>query len=146
MPRTYNRRAFGNLTSPLMELYGKLVAVELALKDVHAYRPGLPKTDPLKLAFDPSGHNILGAIQSLNYPSPVLTGLTALEAQLRTLKADGGSLDPRKYPHLRYLDHQSDHPDGSTDTDLHEALRLLRALIQHLDAHWQTLTQPPVVP
>ncbi len=141
--RATNRRAFGTVdaSSPLLQLYCRFVALELALKDL-----GVPKAQ-----FQQGGHNVFRAIDSLStIPNPVKTSLATIQTQLSRLFCDDGRrVTPEKYPDLRYLRHTSDFTtDASTDADLNEALRLINALIADLDAHWanQSPPQDTVVP
>lgn len=134
-PRRTNRRAFGKVdpTSPLLQLYCKLVAVELALKDVHG-----------RGACSPGGHNFIGAIQNPShaYPTVVQVALTPLITALQGLRKEGAALVPSKYPEMRYLDHATDQAGGTTDVQLRDALRLTNDLIKELNTHWHGLPTP----
>ncbi len=132
--RRTNRRAFGSVdaTSPLLQLYCKLVAVELSLKDVHG-RGAFPRRQ---------GHDFIYAIQGCAFPASVHTALTPLIGALTALKKEGVPLDEKNYPEMRYLDHASDYAGGTTDAELREALRLTNDLIKELNTHWRGLPTP----
>lgn len=136
--RRTNRRAFGAVdanAAPLLQLYCKLVAIELALKDLHG-RTAFPLH---------RGHDFVHALRNVAppYPPAVHNVLTPLDMALRRLRREGRDLDPGKYPELRYLDHADDHhPVGTTDDELREALRLTMALIRELNTHWRGLPTP----
>jgi hypothetical protein len=114
MPHLFNQTAFSpvGIASPLLYSYIKLVEIELALKNA----------DPRNWGH---GHKLDVMIAALSKPALAALFL-ALNTQLSALwceKQGGGAInvDPKKYPHLRYLRHITDFPgslEASSDADL----------------------------
>ena len=126
MPHAHNRAAFLSVKGcghTLLEIYGQLVAVELALKDHSAQWL--------------CGHDVPRMLTELND-----AGLTAVAVELGTeLQAqhctgiDGLCSQARsnKYTDLRYLRHESDFGTGhSTDAGLQKLLDAVQQVIKQL--------------
>lgn len=124
----FNRAAFFglNASSPLVKLYLRLVALEMALKD----------TDPSNYSL---GHDVIQMVQNRNDPalSALATALHAALAGLHCTDRRGrpATVSPAKYPDLRYLRHDSDFPGTTTDGALATALQALEDLITELARH-----------
>ena len=118
MPHRFNQMVFSDVdtTSPLLHSYIRLVAIELALKNA----------DPANWS---QGHKLDMMITALGKPALQALVIT-LNSQLSRLwceKLGGGAanINPRKYPELRYLRHDTDFSgssQASSDADL-EALK-----------------------
>lgn len=127
MAHATNIRAFRDCNSaePFFRLYTLLVAIELALKDVCTPHVG--------------GHDLHRIVQRA-FPA-VSAGLSAqLTTLQRTLgilvctdlRGSRSSVDPTKYPDLRYLRHEVDYPGDSKPTDILDALDAARQVVREL--------------
>lgn len=132
----YSRRAFGLLdtASPLLELYGTLVAVELALKDFAGSMSG--NHDVAALAGAIPDPNVGAAATVLNSALGALicTGRNGLAVQV----------PPDNYPYVRYLRHASDCPGSTSDALLESARDAARTLRRELDRLFRTMSLPEV--
>lgn len=128
MPHAYNRQSFmaaSNCGKPLLEVYAKLVVVELALKD-HSVEwcrghdiPGMLTT-------------LASAVDGINSLSMQLT--TALNRQPCTDKGGTAStVSASRYPDLRYLRHEDDFGAGmAKDSDLLQLVQVIDDVIEQL--------------
>lgn len=120
-----NRAAFLNVdgTSPFLRLYARLVALELALKDLDS------KNRKHK-------HDVVSMV--LNRNDATLTALAiALQTALGILRCtdkDGNSTAVRSalYPDLRYLRHDRDFPGETSDASISSAVQALDDLLTEL--------------
>lgn len=121
VPHTRNRRAFASLdpNAVFLRLYGRCVALELALKDAD---PSFRGHDLLTMANRFAGDPSVNALVSHAHQDL---------ARISCTGADGGaaSVRPHLYPDLRYTRHESDFPgSGTDDATLAQALRTVTAL------------------
>lgn len=136
--RTFNRRAFGNLdtTSPLLQLYCTLIAVELALKD---------DTGAVKI-----GHKVIEQAKSYKIRDIDLAadGLENTLKQLICTDLNGlrANVVTTKYPEVRYIRHESDFPGDTTQASLEAARDAARVLRRELDRYWKSQNKPGVIP
>ncbi len=136
--RSYNRRVFGRLdaTSPLLKLYGTLVAIEIALKDAG-------------LQCGKKGHDFHAAVSGVPFqPSTISVSQNVVQA-LTALQIDNGLAKGDNYPGIRYLKHVSDGiAPASSNADVQAALDEANKLVRELDREWTQAGQPhgPVVP
>lgn len=120
MPHIYNQRSFkggmSNPSNPLLCLYCSLVVLELAIKD-HFYQFGSWK----------KGHYIIDWLTNLGETS-LGTQLASKLSALYCTHKDGNevNVDANRYPDIRYLRHETDFPGKSTDSQLKEALEIIK--------------------
>jgi hypothetical protein len=118
MPHDKNIVSFSRLdiTTPLIKVYLKLVALEILLKDNVGW---LPKF----------GHDIFSLSNELANSYPNMTTLTTLMNQLQTelstirCRGKNGSpinVDPSRYPNIRYIIHIDDDLTGTNDSELNK--------------------------
>jgi len=131
MPHAYNKAEFLSVIGighKLLEVYGQMVVIELALKDRAQQWRG--------------GHDVPAMITELN-----ISGLNALAVQLSSelaaqhcTDASGNSSIVNKFPDLRYLRHESDFGTGnSTDCGLQRLLSVVQDVIIQLRQEGVTL-------
>lgn len=120
MRHTYNKAAFTSgaiSTNSLLSLYCSLVVLELALKE-HLYQ-----TSPNWK----TGHRIIDWLNELGETSLSMQLSTKLSALYCTaLSGTEVSVRPDKYPDIRYIRHESDFPGKSTDTQIKDALDIIK--------------------
>jgi hypothetical protein len=125
---TSNQRMFGQLdaSEQLFQLYCRLVALELALKNFNHNNFGLSH-DVCQMAIDTFASN-----------SAVAAAATTLNGDLSSLICSDRSGSPtnimsKKYPDLRYLRRPIDFsPPSSNDAEIARALKSLESLIDEL--------------
>ncbi len=121
MPHSYNQQSFkvggADPSNPLLCLYCSLVVLELAIKD-HFHQSGSWKTSHCIIDWLTTdlGETSLGA---------------QLESKLSALYCthrDGSEVNvvANRYPDIRYLRHETDFPGKSTDSQLNEALDIVK--------------------
>lgn len=130
---SYNRAAFGEAAKLLgakrrdgavllVELYCRLVRIELALKEHHP-------------TFVTKEHDVIAMLLELPQPAAVRSrekinsAKTKLENCLEILRHNDRKADPceerqaaHKWPHLRYLRHNLNYSGGTTDQQLRNAI------------------------
>lgn len=123
-----NRRIFEKLdaAAPLFQLYCKLIALELSLKDFDSNN-------------FPRSHDICDmAVRSFAASSAIAAAAQTLNGDLATLACSdlhgsASTVRSHKYPDLRYARMLSDFdPPASTDAQVGRVLKSLDALIQEL--------------
>jgi hypothetical protein len=121
MPHSYNQQSFqigaSNSSNPLLCLYCSLVVLELSIKD-HFYRSGSWRT----------GHNIIDWLTTDLGETSLGTQLDSKLSALYCTYKDGTEVNvvANRYPDIRYLRHENDFPGKSTDTQLKEALDIIK--------------------
>ena len=123
-----NRAAFFTLDpqSPLLRLYVRLVALELALKDKDATNWHL-RHDVVRMAKkvqDPSVNNLADQLDR------TLVALTCTDLDGTSIGVPG-----HNYPYVRYLRHESDFAGETSDSALAAALAALETLLAELKRH-----------
>jgi hypothetical protein len=132
MPHVYNRRAFGSVVRHsfdpahddslrLLVLYSALVRLELTLKDHDA-------------SLRSKGHDVCSMLQDLGGDASLVDQLANRLQALWCVLKDGRIVlvDPKQYPGIRYLCHESDFPGKSTTQQLEDALDVLRDIEREL--------------
>lgn len=133
LPYSYNRAAFGEAAKLLgakrsdgavllVELYCRLVRIELALKEHHP-------------EFVTKVHDVIVMLLELPQPAAVRSrerinsAITQLKDRLQILKHNDRKTDPgeekqaaHQWPHIRYLRHNLNYPGGTTDQELRGAI------------------------
>ncbi|WP_081599402.1 hypothetical protein [Prochlorothrix hollandica] len=121
MPHSYNQQSFkvggSNSSNPLLCLYCSLVVLELAIKD-HFHQSG-----PWK-----RGHCIIDWLTNDLGETSLGTQLESKLSALYCTYRDGSevNVDANRYPDIRYLRHETDFPGKSTDSQLKEALEIMK--------------------
>ena len=121
MPHSYNQQSFkvggSNSSNPLLCLYCSLVVLELAIKD-HFHQSG-----PWK-----RGHCIIDWLTNDLGETSLGTQLESKLSALYCTYRDGSEVhvDANRYPDIRYLRHETDFPGKSTDSQLKEALEIMK--------------------
>jgi hypothetical protein len=121
MPHSYNKNSFqvggSNFSNPLLCLYCSLVVLELSIKD-HFHQSGSWKT----------GHHIIDWLTNDLCETSLGSQLDSKLSALYCTHRDGTevNVDANRYPDIRYLRHETDFPGKSTDTQLQEALEIIK--------------------
>jgi|694.fasta_scaffold13509_8 hypothetical protein len=121
MPHSYNKNSFqvggSNFSNPLLCLYCSLVVLELSIKD-HFHQSGSWKT----------GHRIIDWLTNDLCETSLGSQLDSKLSALYCTDRDGTevNVDANRYPDIRYLRHETDFPGKSTDTQLQEALEIIK--------------------
>jgi hypothetical protein len=121
MPHSYNKNSFqvggSNFSNPLLCLYCSLVVLELSIKD-HFHQSGSWKT----------GHRIIDWLSNDLCETSLGSQLDSKLSALYCTHRDGTevNVDANRYPDIRYLRHETDFPGKSTDTQLQEALEIIK--------------------
>ncbi|MFN7348921.1 MAG: hypothetical protein ACK5S7_08205, partial [Dolichospermum sp.] len=121
MPHSYNKNSFqvggSNFSNPLLCLYCSLVVLELSIKD-HFHQSGSWKT----------GHRIIDWLTNDLCETSLGSQLDSKLSALYCTHRDGTevNVDANRYPDIRYLRHETDFPGKSTDTQLQEALEIIK--------------------
>lgn len=125
----YNIHAFlksGSRNRLLPDLYEKLIAIELALKD---------KKKELEGSW-PAGHGIIMWIRDhidIKLSKQLHSSLSALYCT--NIQGDECPVSSSMYPGIRYLRHKDDFPapqNSSSDEDLQRAMELAEQIIQKM--------------
>lgn len=132
MPHAYNRQAFGSVVRHsfdpahdewlrLLALYGALVRLELALKDHDA-------------SLRSQGHDVCRMLQDIGVDASHVDQLGNRLQALWCVHKNGTivPVEPKQYPGIRYLCHESDFPGRTKTRQLEEALDVLRDIEQEL--------------
>jgi hypothetical protein len=123
-----NRRIFKEVDAldPLLQLYCKLVALELSLKDFNANNITL-------------SHDVYAmTLSTFQTNSSIAAAAATLNGDLATLSCSDrrgrpANVQATKYPDLRYVRMNTDFdPPSSTDAEIRRALNSLNALINEL--------------
>jgi hypothetical protein len=121
MVHTYNQRSFKSATSnfnnPLVSLYCSLVLLELAIKD-HLHKSGSWK----------SGHHIIDWLSNDLGETSLGSQLSSKLSVLYCTSRSGieVTVDPNRYPDIRYIRHETDFSGKSTDAQIQEALEIIK--------------------
>ncbi|MDB9459510.1 hypothetical protein PN473_14045 [Dolichospermum circinale CS-545/17] len=121
MPHSYNQNSFqlggSNFSNPLLCLYCSLVVLELSIKD-HFHQSGSWKT----------GHCIIDWLTHDLGETSLGLQLDSKLSALYCTGRDGKEVNVKanSYPDIRYLMHETDFPGKSTDTQLQEALEIIK--------------------
>ncbi len=121
MPHSYNQQSFkvggSNPSNPLLCLYCSLIVLELAIKD-HFHQSGSWKR----------GHCIIDWLTTDLGETSLGTQLESKLSVLYCTHRDGSevNVDANRYPDIRYLRHETDFPGKSTDSQLKEALEIIK--------------------
>lgn len=121
MPHSYNQQSFkigeSNPSNPLLCLYCSLIVLELAIKD-HFHQSGSWRM----------GHRIIDWLTTDLGETSLGTQLESKLSVLYCTYRDGSevNVDANRYPDIRYLRHETDFPGKSTDSQLKEALEIIK--------------------
>jgi hypothetical protein len=121
MPHSYNKQSFkageSNPSNPLLCLYCSLVVLELAIKD-HFHQSGSWKR----------GHFIIDWLTTDLGETSLGRQLESKLSALYCAHKDGSevNVDANRYPDIRYLRHEIDFPGKSTDSQLKEAVEIIK--------------------
>uniref|UniRef100_B8HZP8 HEPN domain-containing protein n=1 Tax=Cyanothece sp. (strain PCC 7425 / ATCC 29141) TaxID=395961 RepID=B8HZP8_CYAP4 len=121
MLHTYNQQSFKvggtDPRNPLLCLYCSLVVLELAIKDY------LHQSGPWR-----KGHCIIDWLTTDLGETSLGTQLESKLSALYCTYRDGSevNVDANRYPDIRYLRHETDFPGKSTDSQLKEALEIIK--------------------
>ena len=121
MPHSYNKNSFqvggSNFCNPLLCLYCSLVVLELSIKDhFHQSGPWKKHHHIIDWLTNDLGETSLGLQLESKLSALYCTGINGDDVNVRA----------NSYPDIRYLMHETDFPGKSTDTQLQEALEIIK--------------------